>query len=72
MVNPEDISESYWKSQEQILRDNGQGRELGNYEKSIIIEDIQKQQRESLESWANYLGDGNSPYKLECSLPVLC
>ena len=72
MVNPEDISESYWKSQEQILRDNGQGRELGNYEKSILIEDIQKQQRESLESWANYLGDENSPYKLECSLPVLC
>ena len=64
VIKPEDIQESYWQTQEQILRDNGQGRTLNKHEKSILTEDIQKQQIESLKSWSNYLGDERSPYPL--------
>ena len=60
----EDIPESYWKQQEQILRDNGQGRELSEYEKEILAEDLIDKQRQSITSWANYLGDKNCPYPL--------
>ena len=62
IIQSNDIPESYWRTQEQILRDNGQGRELNSTEKEYLIEDIQKQQRESLRSWSDYLGDKNSPY----------
>ena len=58
----EDIPDSYWKQQEQILRDNGQGRELSEYEKEILAEDLIDKQRQSITSWANYLGDKNCPY----------
>ncbi len=64
VIEPENIEESYWKAQEQVLRDNGQGRELGDYEKQILTEDIQKRQRESLRSWANYLGNEDAPYPM--------
>ena len=65
IIKPENITDGYWKSQEQILRDNGYGdRTLGQYEKSEIVKNIQEQQRESLESWSNYLGDENSPYPI--------
>ena len=64
IIKPEDIPDEYWENQEQILRDNGQGRELSDYEKSILIDNIKEQQKESLESWANYLGDERSPYPL--------
>ena len=60
----EDIPDAYWKQQEQILRDNGQGRELSNYEKEILAEDLIDKQRESITSWTNYLGDKNCPYPL--------
>ena len=60
----EDIPESYWKQQEQILRDNGQGRELSEYEKEILAEDLIEKQRESITSWTNYLSDKNCPYPL--------
>ena len=33
IIKPENIEDSYWKQQEQILRDNGQGRKLNEYEK---------------------------------------
>ena len=33
VMDYEDIPDAYWKQQEQILRDNGQGRELSRYEK---------------------------------------
>ena len=36
----EDIPDSYWKQQEQILRDNGQGRELSRSEKEILADDL--------------------------------
>ena len=64
VMNYEDIPDSYWKQQEQILRDNGQGRELSRYEKKILAEDLIEKQRESITSWANYLGDKNCPYPL--------
>ena len=64
VMDYEDIPDAYWKQQEQILRDNGQGRELSNYEKEILAEDLIEKQRESITSWANYLGDKNCPYPL--------
>ena len=60
----EDIPDSYWKQQEQILRDNGQGRELSRSEKEILADDLIEKQRESITSWTNYLGDKNYPYPL--------
>ena len=60
----EDIPDAYWKQQEQILRDNGQGRKLNEYEKEILAEDLIDKQRESITSWTNYLGDKNCPYPL--------
>lgn len=62
IIDPENIPESYWRTQEQILRDNGQGRELSDYEKDYLIQDIQKQQQESLDSWVNYLSHEDCPY----------
>ena len=64
VMDYEDIPEAYWKQQEQILRDNGQGRELSRYEKEILAEDLIDKQRESITSWTNYLGDKNCPYPL--------
>ena len=62
VMDYEDIPDAYWKQQEQILRDNGQGRELSEYEKKILAEDLIDKQRESITSWTNYLGDKNCPY----------
>ena len=64
VMDYEDIPEAYWKQQEQILRDNGQGRKLNEYEKKILAEDLIDKQRQSITSWANYLGDKNCPYPL--------
>ena len=64
VMDYEDIPEAYWKQQEQILRDNGQGRELSRSEKEILADDLIEKQRESITSWTNYLGDKNCPYPL--------
>ena len=64
VMDYEDIPDAYWKQQEQILRDNGQGRELSRREKKILAEDLIDKQRQSITSWANYLGDKNCPYPL--------
>ena len=64
VMDYEDIPGSYWKQQEQILRDNGQGRKLSEYEKEILAEDLIDKQRQSITSWTNYLGDKNCPYPL--------
>ena len=64
VMDYEDIPEAYWKQQEQILRDNGQGRELSRHEKEILAEDLIDKQRQSITSWTNYLGDKNCPYPL--------
>ena len=62
VMDYEDIPDAYWKQQEQILRDNGQGRELSRREKEILAEDLIDKQRQSITSWTNYLGDKNCPY----------
>ena len=62
VMDYEDIPDAYWKQQEQILRDNGQGRKLSEYEKKILAEDLIDKQRQSITSWANYLGDKDCPY----------
>ena len=62
VMDYEDIPDAYWKQQEQILRDNGQGRELSRSEKEILADDLIEKQRESITSWTNYLGDKNCPY----------
>ena len=64
VMDYEDIPDAYWKQQEQILRDNGQGRELSRYEKEILAEDLIDKQRQSITSWTNYLSDKNCPYPL--------
>ena len=64
VMDYEDIPEAYWKQQEQILRDNGQGRELSRDEKEYLTDDIINKQRESISTWSNYLGDKNCPYPL--------
>ena len=64
VMDYEDIPEAYWKQQEQILRDNGQGRELSRDEKEILAEDLIEKQRQSITSWTNYLSDKNCPYPL--------
>ena len=64
VMDYEDIPDAYWKQQEQILRDNGQGRELSRREKEILAEDLIEKQRKSITSWANYLSDKNCPYPL--------
>ena len=60
----EDIPDAYWRQQEQILRDNGQGRELSRGEKETLAEDLIKKQQESINTWSNYLGDKDCPYPL--------
>ena len=64
VMDYEDIPEAYWKQQEQILRDNGQGRELSRDEKEKLAEDLIEKQRESINTWSNYLGDKDCPYPL--------
>ena len=62
IVKPENIKDTYWKQQEQILRDNGQGRKLNEEEKDFLTENIIDTQRKTIDTWSNYLGDKNCPY----------
>ena len=64
VMDYEDIPDAYWKQQEQNLRDNGQGRELSRDEKETLAEDLIEKQRESINTWSNYLGDKDCPYPL--------
>ena len=63
IVRPEDIPESYWQSQQQILRDDGYGYiQIGESERAKLTNEIQKQQLESLAVWTDYFSDKNCPY----------
>lgn len=64
VIDPDDIEDGYWKSQEQILRDEGHGRKLSDYDKEFLTGELRKQQRESLRHWADYLGDEATPYPM--------
>lgn len=62
VINPDNIPDSYWHAQEQILRDNGQARELSDHDKKFLASKIINQQRESLRPWGEYLGHKDCPY----------
>ncbi|MDO4611298.1 MAG: hypothetical protein Q4B34_00305 [Candidatus Saccharibacteria bacterium] len=64
IIQPEDIEDAYWQTQEQILRDNGQGHELADWEKERLTEEIRDNQRQSAESWSNYFADEDCPYPM--------
>lgn len=49
IIKPENIQDSYWRAQEQALRDDGQGREISDYEKEILTEDILDKQKTSIQ-----------------------
>ena len=62
IVRPENIPASYWATQEQIRRDNGQAGELSDHDKETLVADIQRKQHESLQAWTSYLGHEDCPY----------
>ena len=64
VVRPENVPESFWKTQAQIKRDNGLDEYISDYEKSLLIEDAQEHQRESIKSWSDYLGHKECPYPM--------
>ncbi len=65
LIAYDNIPESYWNAKKQELRDNGYGNyELTEEYKHEIYEEERELQKESLEKWANYLGDEHSPYPL--------
>ena len=65
LIAYDNIPESYWNAKKQELRDNGYGNyELTEEYKHEIYEKERELQKESLEKWANYLGDERSPYPL--------
>lgn len=62
VIKPEDITDKYWKQQEQILRNEGRGRTLDNYEKDFLTKEIIKDQERTIAPWVNYLSDKDCPY----------
>lgn len=62
IIKPEDITDRYWKQQEQILRNEGQGRTLSNYEKDYLTNEIIAEQERTIAPWVNYLSDKDCPY----------
>jgi len=65
----EDIPESYWKSQERILRERGQQGDYNRFSdeqkdewKKQISEGLLNDQRASLEQWINYFSSPDSSY----------
>ena len=65
LIEYDDIPETYWQSKRQELRDNGYGNiELTEAYKHELFNKERELQKESLEKWANYLGDERSPYPL--------
>ncbi|MDO8493678.1 MAG: hypothetical protein Q7S19_04015 [bacterium] len=69
VTKPEDIPESYWKSQEKILRERGQSADWENAsekdKEKIKIESAKTllaDQQSSLEEWADYLTTDDSKY----------
>ena len=62
IIKPEDITDKYWKQQEQILRNEGQDRTLSNYEKDYLTKEIIAEQERTIAPWVNYLSDKDCPY----------
>ena len=65
LIREENIPESYWDALRQAYRDAGAGNVvLTNEAKHEHFLKERQLQKESLERWANYLGDEQSPYPL--------
>lgn len=65
LVKEENVTEATWESIRQEMRDNGFGSiELTDEIKRENANKWRELQKESLEKWANYLGDEHSPYPL--------
>lgn len=64
IVKPEDIPESFWDAQVQIARNNSEYIQLTKKDKRVLASYLQERQRDSLRSWADYLGSEQSPYPL--------
>lgn len=65
LIDYDNITEPYWQSKRQELRDSGYGDiELTDDYKHKLFDKEREIQKESLEKWANYLGDEHSPYPL--------
>lgn len=63
LVQPQNIPESFWRSQMQANRDEGYGAlELTDYAKQETAEKLRQDQLKSLQPWINYLGSDNNPY----------
>lgn len=67
VTKPEDIPESYWKLQEQIIRNRGQAGDWAEADerakaevKRQTAEGVLADQRASLEQWIDYLASGDS------------
>lgn len=67
ITKPEDIPESYWKLQEQILRERGQQGDYNRFSeaektrwKKELAGGLLNDQRSSLESWIDYLASPES------------
>lgn len=64
VIDEDNIPESYFEAQEQIMRDAGQGHELTDYERKAIADDVRERQQQSLTEWSNYFGSKDTPYPL--------
>ena len=65
LIHKQDIPESYWRQQQQILRDNGNGNmELDDDSRHEHAEQLINAQRTSAESWATYLEQTGEQYPL--------
>ena len=54
IVQPEDISDSYWAAYENSHAENGQVAKLSDQEKEQLVKDAEQQQSESLKPWLDY------------------
>ena len=65
LIKEESITEATWDSTRQEYRNNGYGSiELTDELKHEHFMEWRRLQKESLERWANYLGDEHSPYPI--------
>lgn len=65
IVQSDEIPDAYWKQQEQLARDNGQGDiTLDEYQKQQLTEQLQGAQETSLRGWTDYLEQTGEQYPM--------
>jgi hypothetical protein len=62
IVQREDIPKSYWRSQEQIARDDGKELKIGEAEEEYLMGQLQEAQKTGLEVWTKYLAETGDQY----------